>query len=77
MIGIFSVTQLFPNKVGKMLDIFAIYVTRFLLGILFISVVAPSGIIFKLLRIDLLRLKKQTQTYWLKNEEDSGDLKQY
>jgi hypothetical protein len=36
---------------------------------LFGTIISIYGILFKLLRIDLLRLKKQDGTYWLDVEQ--------
>ena len=60
-----SITQIFAFKLSKALDIFAIINTKIFLGILFICVISLYGIFFKVLRIDLLRLKKQSSSYWL------------
>ena len=67
-----SITQIFAIKLSKALDIFAIINTKIFLGILFIFVVSLYGIFFKILRIDLLRLKKQSTSYWL----DTNKVKQ-
>jgi len=77
LLGIFlaitiSITQIFSVKLSKGLDIFAIINTKIFLGILFIFVISLYGIFFKILRIDLLRLKKQSTSYWL----DLDDMKQ-
>jgi hypothetical protein len=66
---IFTVTQIFAKKISKGLDIFAIINTKIFLGILFVTMISIYGILFKLLRIDLLRLKKQNNSYWLDVEE--------
>ena len=66
---ILSVTQIFTKKLSKGLDVFAIINTKIFLGILFITVISIYGILFRLLRIDLLRLKKQDETYWLDVEQ--------
>ena len=73
------ITQIFSIKLSKALDIFAIFNTKVFLGILFVFVISLYGIIFRLLRIDLLRLKKQSDTYWLKTEQlkPSRIFKQY
>ena len=63
--GIIILTQVFAIKVSKVLDVFAMVNTKIFLGILFIFVVSIYGIVFRLLKIDLLRLKKQKETYWL------------
>ena len=59
------VSQIFAIKLSKALDVFAIINTKIFLGILFIFLVSIYGMIFRLLKIDLLRLKKQKETYWL------------
>jgi len=60
-----SITQIFALKLSKALDIFAIINTKIFVGILFVFVVSLYGIFFKVLHIDLLRLKKQSSSYWL------------
>ena len=77
LLGIFliitiTITQIFSVKLSKGLDLFAIINTKIFLGILFIFVISLYGIFFKILRIDLLRLKKQSTSYWL----DLDDIKQ-
>ncbi len=69
--GIIILTQVFAIKVSKVLDVFAIINTKIFLGILFIFVVSIYGIIFRLLKIDLLRFKTRKKTYWL----DTNDFK--
>ena len=66
---IFPLMQFLSIKVSSALDIFAIYNTKFFLSILFISVISLYGIFFRVLRIDLLRLKKHDDTYWLEMEQ--------
>ena len=53
--------------------------TKIFLGILFIFVISIYGIIFRLLKIDLLRFKTRKETYWLDtNDFKSGKIsKQY
>lgn len=77
--SVFTVTQIFSSKISKGLDIFAMINTKIFLGILFVFVISIYGIFFKILRIDLLRLKKQNDTYWLDMESHSiyGMSKQY
>ena len=65
------VSQIFAIKLSKALDVFAIINTKIFLGILFIFVVSIYGIIFRLLKIDLLRFKTRKKTYWL----DTNDFK--
>ena len=69
IIIIIALTQIFALKLSKALDIFAIINTKIFLGMLFVFVIAIYGIIFRILRIDLLRLKKQDKTYWLEMED--------
>ena len=66
---VLSVTQIFTKKISKGLDIFAIINTKIFLGILFGTIISIYGILFRLLRIDLLRLKKQNNSYWLDVEQ--------
>ena len=74
-----AITQIFAIKLSKGLDIFAIVNTKVFLGILFVFVISLYGIFFKVLRIDLLRLKKQSSSYWLDIDEikQSTIFKQY
>ena len=60
-----AITQIFAFKLSKALDIFAIINTKIFLGILFIFVISLYGIFFRVLHIDLLRLKKKSTSYWL------------
>jgi len=66
---VFPLMQFMSIKVSKALDIFAIYNTKFFLGILFVFVISLYGIFFRVLRIDLLRTKKHNGTYWLDMEQ--------
>ncbi len=76
---VFPLMQFMSVKVSGALDIFAIYNTKFFLGILFVLVISLYGIFFRVLRIDLLRTKKQNDTYWLEMEQldKSRLLKEY
>ena len=73
------ITQIFAVKLSKGLDIFAIINTKVFLGLMFIFVITLYGIFFRILRIDLLRLKKQDTSYWLKSDKinQSTVVKQY
>ncbi len=66
---VFPLMQFLSIKVSSALDTFAIYNTKFFLGILFVFVISLYGIFFKVLRIDLLRTKKHNETYWLEMEQ--------
>ena len=70
---ILTITQIFTKKISRGLDIFAIINTKIFLGILFIILISIYGILFKLLRIDLLRLKRHDETYWLDIEQTKYD----
>ena len=70
---VLTVTQIFAKRISSVLDIFAKINTKIFLGIMFVIVISTYGILFKLLRIDLLRLKKQNTTYWL--EIESNDVR--
>jgi len=65
ILAIVIVSQIFAIKLSKALDVFAIINTKIFLGILFIFVVSIYGIVFRLLKIDLLQFKTQKETYWL------------
>jgi hypothetical protein len=68
---VFPIFQILAKKVSNILDYFAIFNTKIFLGILFVTVISLYGIFFKLLQIDLLRLKQQKETYWLDVEQTS------
>ena len=71
--SVLTITQVFSSKISKGLDIFAVINTKIFLGALFIFVISIYGIFFRVLRIDLLRLKKQNNTYWLDMEHEAPD----
>ena len=78
VVSVLIITQVFSSKISKGLDIFAIINTKIFLGALFVFVIIIYGILFKLLRIDLLRLKNNKDTYWLEIEEAENRIrKQY
>ena len=73
-IGIITATtQIFAKKLSRVLDIFAIFNTKVFLSILFIFLISIYGIIFKILKLDLLRLQKSDTTYWLEIEQLKPD----
>ncbi len=76
---VFPLMQFMSIKVSSALDTFAIYNTKFFLGILFVFIISLYGIFFRVLRIDLLRTKKHNGTYWLDMEQlkPSRLLKEY
>jgi len=69
VVAVIVITQVFSVKLSRGLDIFAIINTKIFLGILFIFVMSLYGIIFRVLRVDLLRLRKQEKTYWIEMEQ--------
>ena len=73
VISLLAITQIFSKKISKGLDVFAIFNTKIFLGILFVMLISIYGILFKLIRIDLLRLKKRKDTYWLDIEIDESN----
>tara|TARA_Y100000996_G_scaffold387338_1_gene346039 strand:- start:2913 stop:3194 length:282 start_codon:yes stop_codon:yes gene_type:complete len=70
--SVFTITQIFSRKLSKGLDVFAQINTKIFLGILFIFVISLYGILFRVLKIDSLRLKKHENSYWLKLEHLEG-----
>ena len=72
------ITQIFAVKLSKGLDIFATINTKIFLAILFVFVISLYGIFFRILRVDLLRLKKQNTSYWLESDKKNQTVvKQY
>lgn len=67
--SVIGLTQIFALKLSKGLDMFASINTKFFLGILFIFVISLYGIFFKILKIDLLRTKNDTTSYWLQTDK--------
>ena len=60
-------------KFGIMLGNF---IAPIIMGIVFFLVVTPTGLIMKLLRKDLLKLKKNNSaTYWIKKDNSNNSLK--
>jgi len=66
---VFPLMQFLSIKVASALNTFAMYNTKFFLGILFVLVFSLYGIFFRILRIDLLRTKKQNDSYWQEMEQ--------
>ncbi len=75
--SVLILTQIFTRKLSKGLDIFAIINTKIFLGVLFVLVISIYGTLFKFLKIDLLRLKKQKKSYWIDIESSNNTRKQY
>ena len=79
IVTVFIVFQILARTVSKVLDVFAIYNTKVLLGLLFLCVISIYGIFFKILKFDLMRLQNQDDTYWLEFEKPrlNSSFKQY
>ena len=45
------------------------------MGFIFFLVVTPTGLIMKLFGKDILRLKKNKSTYWIKKDSDESSMK--
>jgi len=68
VVATLTITQIFAIKLSKTLDKFAIINSKIFLGLMFIFVISLYGILFKILKIDLLRLKNKDKSYWLEIE---------
>ena len=79
VISVLIITQIFSVKLSKGLDVFAIFNTKVFLGLFFLSLVSIYGITFRFLKVDLLRIRKQPNSYWLKMQhlEEHRIFKQY
>ena len=82
--GIFLILGLLNSRVLTPLNIlwfkFGILLGRFVspivMGLVFFLVVTPTGIIMRLFKKDLLKLKKNnSNTYWINKEESKSDMK--
>ena len=52
------------------------FVSPIIMGLVFFLVVTPTGIIMRLLKKDLLKLKKnKLKTYWINRSESKSDMK--
>tara|TARA_A100001015_G_C14455026_1_gene505677 strand:+ start:178 stop:561 length:384 start_codon:yes stop_codon:yes gene_type:complete len=52
------------------------FVSPIVMGLVFFLVVTPTGIIMRLFKKDLLRLKKNnSNTYWINRSESKSDMK--
>jgi len=66
---IFPLMQLLAFKVSRVLDMFALFNTKIFLGLFFITIISLYGILLRVLQVDLIRLKKKDNTYWLSTEQ--------
>ena len=52
------------------------FVSPIIMGLVFFLVVTPTGVIMRLLKKDLLKLKKNNlKTYWINRSETKSDMK--
>ena len=78
VLGFFNSNILLPlNKLWFKFGIFlGNFIAPIVMGIIFFLVVTPTGLIMKLLRKDLLKLKKNnSDTYWIKKDNSNNSLK--
>lgn len=76
--AVLAATQAFASRVSRGLDIVAIVNTAVFLGILFATLISLYGLLFRVLRVDLLRTRGDTDTYWLPLHEGAHDtVRQY
>ena len=78
--AVLAVTQAFASRVSRGLDIVAIVNTAVFLGILFTTLISLYGLLFRALRVDLLRTRAGSDagTYWLPIHEGAhGTVRQY
>ena len=82
--GIFLVLGLFNSKLLSPLNkiwfkfgmLLGSFIAPIVMGVIFFLVVTPTGLIMKLLRKDLLNLKKnKKETYWLDKDNSNSSLK--
>ena len=79
LLGILNSRLLYPlNKLWNYLGIFlGVLVSPIVMGIVFFLVVTPTGLIIRLFRKDLLRLKKNKsiKSYWINKEKIKSTMK--
>ena len=81
---IFLILGLFNSRILTPLNIlwfkFGIFLGRFvspiIMGLVFFLVVTPTGLIMRMFKKDLLKLKKSnSNTYWINRSEPKSDMK--
>jgi len=74
----FVITQILAFRLSKVLDIVAKYNTKIFLSLLYVGLFIPYGILFKALKIDMMRLNNKEKSFWLEiDTSKSLILKQY
>ena len=79
LLGLFNSNILLPlNKVWfKFGILLGNFISPIVMGIVFFAVVTPTGLIMKVLRKDLLNLKKNNKkTYWIEKPKIKSSMKQ-
>lgn len=80
--AVLAATQAFASRVSRGLDIVAVANTAVFLGLLFATLISLYGLLFRALRVDLLRARGARGggggTYWLPVHEGAHDtVRQY
>ena len=78
ILGAFNSKYLTPfNKIWFRFGIFlGNFIAPIVMGLIYFTVVTPTGIIMKLLRKDLINLKKNTnKTYWIEKSDKRTSMK--
>ena len=77
--SVLAATQVFASRVSRGLDIVAIVNTAVFLGLLFATLISLYGLLFRALRVDLLRTQSKGQgTHWLPLHDGAHDtVRQY
>ena len=79
LLGLFNSSILSPlNKIWfKFGILLGNFISPIVMGIVFFAVVTPTGLIMKVLRKDLLNLKKNNKkTYWIEKPKIKSSMKQ-
>lgn len=78
--AVLAATQAFASRVSRGLDIVAIVNTVAFLGLLFVTLISLYGLLFRALRVDLLRARGRADrgTHWLRLHDGAHDtVRQY
>jgi predicted membrane protein len=77
LLGVINSKFLTPlNKIWFRFGIFlGNFISPIVMGLVFFLVVTPTGLIMKLFRKDILRLKKNKITYWINKDRDDSSMK--
>lgn len=80
----FITAILFPNILGKLNNLWFIFgkkvgsiISMIIMFSIYALTIIPTGLIFKLFKKDLLKIKmdRHAETYWIKREENDSSLK--